>query len=89
MYDIKAYTKARAREYGVQIRPSTNIKKKIDVFKDGKKIASIGSIGYKDFPTYTEEDGPVVAERRRKAYRIRHEKDRHSGNGFWADRLLW
>jgi hypothetical protein len=38
---------------GVEVKPSSNPKKKIDVFKDNKKIASVlGANGYGDFPTY-------------------------------------
>ena len=38
MYHITNYSKKKAKELNVQIRPSTNQKKKIDVFKDNKKI---------------------------------------------------
>ena len=48
MYHILPYTIARAKRLGVIVQPSTSKGKKIDVFKDGKKIASIGAIGYGD-----------------------------------------
>ena len=53
MYQIKPYTYEKAKEIGVEVRPSTLKNKKIDVYKQGKKIASIGDIRYFDFPTYT------------------------------------
>jgi hypothetical protein len=91
MYDIKAYTKARAKLLGVQVKPSTNKGKKIDVYKNNEKIASVGAIGYGDFPTYLQTKGKAYAESRKRLYKIRHEKDRNKPNtaGFYADKLLW
>ena len=57
MYNITNYTKQKTRELNVKIKPSSNPKKKIDVYKDNKKIASVGAIGYKDYPTYLKADG--------------------------------
>jgi len=90
MYKISKYTKDKAKKLGVVVKPSTNKKKKIDVFKDKKKIASVGAINYKDYTIYLKED-KKKAEIRRKAYKKRHEKDRHKkgSNGYYADQLLW
>lgn len=90
MYSISKYTKDKAKKLGVVVKPSTNKKKKIDVFKDKKKVASVGAIGYKDYTIYLKED-KKKAEVRRKAYKKRHEKDRHKkgSNGYYADQLLW
>jgi len=70
--------------------------KKNDVFEDGKKIASIGAIGYKDCPTYLEMEKESLvekgtAEKRRKLYMQRHKSDiqKVNSNGFWASVLLW
>ena len=89
-YIIKQYSKNRAKELNVTIKPSTNKKKKIDVYKEGIKIASIGAISYKDYPTYLLED-KALAEARRKLYHIRHKKDMSivNSNGYWAGVLLW
>jgi hypothetical protein len=87
MYIIQPYTKQKAKELGVTIKPSTNKKKKIDVFKDDKKIASIGAIGFNDFPTLLKTE-PTIANERRRLYHIRHNKD-HGTNGFYAKKLLW
>jgi len=89
MYIITDYTKKKAKELGVTVKKSSDPKKKIDVFKNGEKIASVGAIGYKDFPTYVKEEGVKYANERRRLYKIRHKKDLNSGNGFYADRLLW
>jgi hypothetical protein len=89
MYEITDYSYRKAKELGVSIKPSTNPKKKIDVFKNEKKIASIGAIGYADYPTYIKTKGLDYANQRRKAYRQRHKNDLNSGAGYWANKLLW
>lgn len=90
-YTITAHTRRQAKKYGVQVRKSTNAKKKIDVFKNGKKIASVGACGYGDYPTFQKTRGMDFAKRRRAAYKKRHEKNRHrrGSPGFYADKLLW
>lgn len=95
-YHITKYTYARAKQFGVTVKQSTNKLKKIDVFKDNKKIASVGGIGYLDYPTrlVLEQQGKLkkgTAKDRRRLYRIRHHNDRNvpNSNGFYADRLLW
>tara|TARA_R100000734_G_C3317130_1_gene110022 strand:+ start:2687 stop:2995 length:309 start_codon:yes stop_codon:yes gene_type:complete len=100
-YKIKQYSKNQAKKLGVIIRPSTRKGKKIDVFKKVKdkktgkmtlkKVASIGALGYGDFPTFTQEKGKEFADKKRKAYKKRHEKDRHVKGtaGYYADKILW
>jgi len=95
-YIIKAYTKNQAKKIGVTVKPSVLKGKKIDVFKKGVKVASVGAIGYKDYPTYMEleKKGSVskgTASKRRKLYKLRHKNDRSIKNskGYYADKLLW
>ena len=88
-YTITPYTKRRAQQLGVVVRPSTHKNKKIDVFKKGQKIASVGALGMNDYPTWIRKRGQAYASRRRRLYKIRHQKDRFQGNGKWADLLLW
>jgi hypothetical protein len=90
-YQITEYTKNQAKKLGVSVKPSTNKKKKLDVFKNNKKVASVGAIGYGDFPTFTKTKGKEFADKRRKAYKKRHEKNRNikGSAGFYADKLLW
>lgn len=91
-YKITKYSLERAKELGVVIKPSTNKGKKIDVFnKKGEKLASIGAIGYGDYPTFWAMKGKDFADKRRKLYKMRHEKDRHIRGtaGFYADKILW
>ena len=91
MYQITEYSKNQAEKLGVQIKLSTNSKKKLDVFKDNIKIASIGAIGYGDYPTFINLKGKEYAENKRRLYKLRHSKDRNivGSNGYFADRLLW
>ena len=95
-YRITSYTKEQARAHNVVVKPSKVKGKKIDVFKNGTKLASVGAIGYNDYPTFMrlEREGKVpsgTANLRRKAYKIRHQKDRtvRGSNGWYADKLLW
>lgn len=90
-YRITTYTKRRAKQLGVSVKKSKIKSKKLDVFRNGKKIASVGAIGYNDFPTFIKEKGPVYASKRRALYKMRHSRDRNvkGSPGFWADKLLW
>ena len=90
-YTITKYTYKQAKKLGITVKPSTNKTKKIDVYKKGKKVASVGARGYNDFPTFMKLKGKKYAQTRRKLYKMRHEKDRHvkGSRGFYADRLLW
>jgi len=94
-YKITKYSYAKASNHGVTIKPSTNPKKKIDVYnKAGQKIASIGAVGYLDYPNYIKKIGRAEAMKKRKAYLARHAhdpkiKDGKKTNSFWADVILW
>lgn len=90
-YKITYYTRLRAKDLGVTVKPSTVKGKKIDVFKNGKKVASVGALGYGDFPTFLKEKGEEYALKKQKLYKQRHEKDRHKvgSPGYYADQLLW
>ena len=98
-YKITPYTLAQADKLGVVVKPSKVNGKKIDVFKNVKgqmvKVASVGALGYNDYPTFMELEKkgkfPTgTAEKRRRAYKNRHQKDRtiRNSNGWYADKLL-
>ena len=91
MYEILPYTKAKAKQLNVTVKPSTRKGKKIDVYKKGIYLLSIGADGYMDYPTYKKYFGKEIADHRRKLYKKRHNKDRNIKNtaGYYADRLLW
>ena len=95
-YKILPYSFRKAKELGVVIKPSSNILKKIDVYKNGKKVASVGARGMNDYPTYLAKEkkgyfDKGYADKRRNLYKERHEKDRHvfGSAGYYADKLLW
>jgi len=90
-YNVTTYTKRRAKDIGVTVRPSKVKGKKIDVYKNDKKVASVGAKGYGDYPTFVKTKGEPYAKARQKAYKVRHEKYRHIVNtpSYYADKLLW
>jgi len=96
MYKIKSGQRDAARRLGVVIRPSTTKGKKIDVYKHGFKVASIGAQGYEDFWGYVQLEkkgtvAPGTAETRRQLYKIRHagECTAVGTPGYYACKILW
>ena len=87
MYHILPYTYDRAKMIGVEVKPSTKAHKKIDVYKGGKLIASVGDTRYKDFPTYVKDAGMAYALKRRALYYKRHKDEGLPGK--LAMELLW
>jgi hypothetical protein len=89
-YRILPYSQEQAKKLGVQIKPSSNPKKKVDVFKGKEKVASIGATGFTDYPHLLLESRSE-AEKRRKAYKARHARNRSKVGtpGYWADQILW
>jgi hypothetical protein len=90
-YQIKPAQRTRAKAIGVTIKPSKVKGKKLDVFKGDKKVASIGALGMGDFETFKKTKGKEFAEKRRKAYKSRHQKTRTKvgSNSYYADKILW
>ena len=92
MYKILPYTKAQAKKLNVQVLPSIRQGKKLDVYdRKGNYLTSVGAKGYLDYPTYVKLFGKAVADKRRRLYKARHEKDRNVKGtpGYFADKLLW
>jgi hypothetical protein len=87
MYTITQYTKDKADKLGLTVKPSKLKNKKIDVFKDNKKIASIGFLGMYDYPTYLLTKGKAYADERRRLYHLRHTKN--SLGEELSKKLLW
>ncbi len=94
-YKIKPLQIRKAKVLNLTIKPSSNKKKKLDVFNSkGEKVGSIGAIGYMDYASYIERDGKKKADERRKLYLKRHareaeEKDGKKTNSFYAKKILW
>jgi len=87
MYDISKQTYKIAKQYGLEIESSSRRNKKIDVYKDGRYLTSVGDSRYKDYNIYLKENGKAFAEERRRLYYIRHKKDTMREN--LAKILLW
>ncbi len=91
MYVITNYTKQKARELNVTVTLSKHTNKKLDVYKNGRYIVSVGDTRYMDYPTFKIKYGALYADKKRRLYKMRHEKDRHRVGtaGYYADQLLW
>ena len=88
MYQIKDYSYKKAKELNLEIFPSKRKYKKIDVYKNGKYICSIGDIRYLDFPSILAKEGKDVAEKHRRLYYARHRNDDGIA-GKLAMHILW
>jgi hypothetical protein len=84
MYRITKHSLDQAKKFGVELVQSSNPKKKIDVFKDGKKLASIGATGFGDYGTFLLSKGKAFADERRRLYKLRHK-----GENNWSMKILW
>jgi hypothetical protein len=87
-YKIQPYTLEKAKQLGVKVAPSTRAGKKLDVFKNGERVTSIGASGMGDYPTYLKTEGKAFADERRRLYKTRHSKNTGVA-GFYANKLLW
>tara|TARA_R110002153_G_scaffold42788_3_gene121363 strand:+ start:1052 stop:1339 length:288 start_codon:yes stop_codon:yes gene_type:complete len=93
-YKIKPLQRTKAKNLGLTIKPSTNKKKKVDVFKGDKKVGSVGALGYNDYATYIQKIGKKDADVKRKNYLKRHAKEPKikegkKTNSYYADKILW
>jgi hypothetical protein len=80
-----------AQKIGVMIVPSSNLRKKLDVYRNGRKISEIGATGYLDYDGYIRRNGLDYANDRRRLYRARHWRDinRKGTAGYYANKILW
>lgn len=92
LYKITDYTKKQAKRLGVQVFPSDNPKKKIEVYdKNGLFMFYGGDSSYSDYPSYIKSHGKEYADKRRRLYRIRHKKEieNEGSRGWFISKLLW
>jgi hypothetical protein len=96
MYKIFPRQRNQARRLGVTIQPSSNPKKKLDVYKGGRKVASIGAKGYGDYSVFLGKERKGIfpkgyAAAKRRNYKARHQKNRVvlGSAGYYADQILW
>ena len=74
-YKISQYTFSKAKLIDVDVKSSIDKSKKIDVFKNGLKLCSIGSIKHMGYTMYLQNTDKTNAEKRRLLYHQRHKKD--------------
>jgi thiamine monophosphate kinase len=91
LYSITPHTRRQAKRIGVNVKPSKRKGKKLDVYQNGKLVASVGAIGYTDYGTLLAKGQRIEAEKRRKRYKQRHQANRtkRATPGWYADQLLW
>lgn len=85
-----ARVRRNAKKLGVKVKESKVGNYKIDVLKDGKVIARVGDKRYNDYTSYLKIS-KELADKRRRLYKIRHEKTRKKvgSRSYYADKLLW
>ena len=95
-YRILTAQRAAAKALGVTILPSRIAGKKIDVYKNGFRVATIGDIRYSDYHQYVKAEKRGIlnkgtANERRRLYRIRHagENLKRGSAGYYAWYILW
>ena len=93
-YIVTQEIRKRAKELGVTVKSSTDPAKKLDVYQEGKKIASIGQAGSNDYHLWQKQVSKAYADQRRKLYYMRHPYKTRMVNGVYtadylAKQLLW
>lgn len=91
MFKIDSAHFKNAKALGVEIKPSKNKGKKLDVFRGDDKIATIGDLKYNDYRSYIKSDGLQYANERKRLYKIRHGSDMNKVGtpSFYANKILW
>jgi hypothetical protein len=88
MYRITDYSYHKAKLLCVELKASTQKNKKIDVYKNGVKIVSIGDINFLDYPNYVLKYGIEYANKRKELYYKRHENNKGIAS-YYAKNILW
>lgn len=89
MYQITKHTFNQAKRFGLDVKPSRRSGKKLDVFRKGEYVASIGAEGMGDYGTYLETEGKAFAKERRRLYHKRHPKGPKDSPRQLSKTLLW
>ena len=88
MYKINTKQHDIADRLKVKITPSIKKDKKLDVFKNGKYLTSIGAKNYDDYFSHLKNNGKVFADERKRLYLLRHKHDMNDA-GILSKYLLW
>ena len=88
MYKINKKQYEIADKLGLVITPSIKKDKKLDVYKNGKYLSSIGASGYDDYYSHFKSHDKLFADERKMLYLLRH-KDNIGDAGRLSKYLLW
>lgn len=98
-YEIADEQYRIAQFYLIEIQPSHHKRKKIDVYKNGEFLCSVGAVNFEDYHQMMkrmkdenegilkEEDKYILIEKREK-YRRRHQY-KNTDEALYSMRLLW
>lgn len=87
-YEISDKQYEIAEQLGIDICVSENPRKKIDVYKKGQFLFSIGAVNFKSLSELIEMYGRDEAYRKRNLYLSRH-KSQCDLKSIYEIRLLW
>jgi hypothetical protein len=88
MYKLLSVKNSPNKKYKLQVELYNTETKRI-------KRISFGANGMMDFILYTKQEGKEIANKRKKLYLIRHQKNEDwtkrgiETKGFWSRWLLW
>lgn len=88
VYEISPEQFEIAAELGIEIRPSANKRKLIDVYKNGELFCSVGAINFRYYREYFEQEGPLVAQYKKDKMLTRYKND-CKAETLYSLRLLW
>lgn len=89
---IKPIHLRNAERLGVNIKPSYNRKKKLDIYDfHNQYICSIGDINFADYESYIRTHGRDYANFRKRMFETRHNKTRHilGTPAYYSWQILW
>lgn len=72
----------------IEIRPSENKRKLIDIYRNGSFFASIGASNFKTYAQFVEDEGIEFAQRKKEKILARH-KNNCDLKTLYTLRLLW
>ena len=87
-YEIKEFQYKIAERLGVEIKQSTNPRRKIDVYKNGELLCSVGAINFTDYNDLIQQYGVHEAYRIRNNFINRH-KSKCDIKTIMEIQLLW
>lgn len=88
MYEITEDQYETADTLRIEIRPSENKRKLIDVYKDGIYFCSIGAINFRYYRELLSDEGVVVAEQKKQKILHRY-KNNCTLEVLYLMRILW